>query len=211
MINATKNHHILIAGTSGSGKSTLIRNIIETLKQETDSQFILIDPKRVELMEYKHLPKTLDYANNEDDIYTVLEDAYERMMDRYEVMEEKNQRTSEEPHIFVIVDEMAPLMQGPKRKEYIQWFNQIALLGRAAHVHLILCTQVSTQDVIPACIRDNMENVVCLRQRNAQKYRYLLEQNMPRLPEYGFAYVYTPAMFKPEKVRTEEVWSRING
>lgn len=210
MINPTKNHHMLVAGTSGAGKSTLLRMWIDYLKEQTDVMLVLIDPKKVELMEYEKLPITIDYADDDEKIYDALEAAYTLMETRFEKMKAAGQKVSADDHVFVIVDEMAPLMQGSKRKDYIHWFNQIALLGRAAHVHLILCTQVSTQDVIPACIRDNMENVVCLRQRNQQKYRYLLETNVPRLPEYGYAYVYTPAMFKPEKVKAEDVWSKVN-
>jgi DNA segregation ATPase FtsK/SpoIIIE-like protein len=87
--------------------------------------------------------------------------------------------------------------------------NQITLLGRAAGMHLILCTQVSTQDVIPACIRDNMPNIICLRQRDAGKYRYLLGEFPGRLPNIGKAYVLTPNTEKVEKLDVTSAWDRI--
>ena len=57
--------HILIAGATGSGKSVAINGIISTAlyKAPTEVQFILIDPKRVELVDYKNLPHTVKYAS----------------------------------------------------------------------------------------------------------------------------------------------------
>lgn len=205
-----KNLHTLIAGVSGSGKSTLLRMVLDKIESEADTKFVLIDPKRTELIKYKRSLKTLWYASMPDDISDVLSRVDCLMETRFDRMSEAGQTVSSEDDVFIVVDEMAPLMQGQGRKEYIQLFSKIALLGRAARVHMILCTQVATQDVIPACIRDNMANIVCLRQRDPRKYSYLLGYTPGRLPEYGFAYVFTPDMYdRPEKYRVEDVWERI--
>ena len=53
--------HLLIAGATGSGKSVVINALIYTAlyNHPTDgdggSRFILIDPKRVELVQYKEI------------------------------------------------------------------------------------------------------------------------------------------------------------
>lgn len=204
------NLHTLISGVSGSGKSTLVRTILNQLNSEPDTKFVLIDPKRTELMQYRRSLKTLWYASSEEDIYDVL-CRVECLMDtRFDRMCDQGMTVSDEDHVFVFVDEMAFLMQSNRRKhEYTQLFNRIALMGRGAKVHLVLCTQVATQDVIPACIRDNMANIVCLRQRDAGKYRYLLGDFPGRLPKFGFAYVFTPDMDRPEKVDADKVWNTI--
>lgn len=205
------NLHTLIAGVSGSGKSTLVRTILNQLSLEPDTKFVLIDPKRTELMSYRRSLKTLWYATSMEDIYDTL-CMVECLMDsRFDKMCDKGQTNSDEDHVFVVVDEMAFLMQGRQKRQYVELFNKIALMGRAARVHLILCTQVSTQDVIPACIRDNMANIVALRQRDDGKYRYLLGCAPGRLPKYGFAYVLTPDMGEPERVSTSNVWYKIQG
>lgn len=206
-----KTLNTLIAGVIGSGKSYLENLIIDTVKGRSDVQMVLIDPKHVELYDYKMETNCLWYADEEEAIYDTLCKVYDLMNNRYSAMQAAHVKDSEDPDVIVFVDEMAFLMQSSYRKEYVRMMNQITLLGRAAGIHLVLCTQVSTQDVIPACIRDNMTNIVCLRQRDAGKYRYLLGSAPGRLPMYGYGYVLTPDMARPEKVKAEDIWKKIGG
>lgn len=207
-----QSYNTLIAGVVGSGKSFTENQIIKhMLNLPERAHMVLIDPKKVELQEWKDNPHTLWYADSEDDIYDALMRVYDLMEMRFSRMKVKGLKVTNESHVFVFVDEMAFLMQSRRKKEYVQMFSRICLLGRAARIHLILCTQVSTQDTIPATIRDNMVNIVCLKQRDDQKYRYLLGK-MPStgaLPLIGFAYVLTPAMARPMKVETKDVWKTI--
>lgn len=199
----------LIAGVIGSGKSYCEKLILDALLADGDNQFILIDPKKVELFPYKDRIGVLQYADDDESIYEALCFAYELMQTRFDDMRARGLTATDAPQVFVLVDEMAFIMQGKRKKEYVQMLNQITLLGRAAGIHLILCTQVSTQDVIPACIRDNMPNIICLRQRDAGKYRYLLGEFPGRLPNIGKAYVLTPGMEKVEKMDVASAWNRI--
>lgn len=210
MPNSTMSYNTLIAGVIGAGKSYAEKRIIESLANDSNAQLVLIDPKKVELYEYRLLTNALWYADEEEAIYDTLCKVYDLMETRFSVMREKRQTVTDEPNVFVFIDEMAFLMQSSKKKEYVRMLNQITLLGRAARIHLILCSQVSTQDVIPACIRDNMTNIVCLRQRDAGKYRYLLGSFPGRLPMIGYTYVYTPNMERPEKIDVANVWNTIN-
>lgn len=210
MINNTISYNTLIAGVIGSGKSYTEKTIIESLMQDGKHQFFLVDPKKVELHPYKNRPGVLRYASAENDIYDALCDVFDLMEMRLDDMCNKGLTASDDPHVFVFIDEMAFLMQSSYKKEYVSMMNKITLLGRAAHIHLILCSQVCTQDVIPACIRDNMTNIICLRQRDAGKYRYLLGSMPGRLPLVGYAYVFTPDMERPERVASGDAWTRIN-
>ena len=57
--------HLLIAGATGSGKSVALNGIIYTLltmKTPAHCRFCLIDPKKVELIQYEPLPHTARYA-----------------------------------------------------------------------------------------------------------------------------------------------------
>ncbi len=110
--------HILIAGSTGSGKSVLINTLIYTAlyKAPHRNSFILIDPKRVELIDYKELPHTLIYASEPPDIVTALNAAIDTMEGRYKQMQAERLKKSREGDIFVIVDEFADLMTTQKRQ-----------------------------------------------------------------------------------------------
>jgi len=209
---AANSYNTLIAGTIGSGKSTIENMIIRfMLELQEPSYMVLIDPKRVELQDWKDNKRTLWYANTAEDIYDVLLRVNDLMYLRLDRMNSKGLKESDEPHVFCFVDEMTILMQSKGKKEYAKMFSDICLLGRAAKIHLILCAQNCTQKDIPATIRDNMINIVCLHQRDDGKYRYLLGK-MPAagpLPMYGFAYVSTPWMNRPARVKAEDVWKTI--
>lgn len=209
---AVNSYNTLIGGTVGSGKSTIMNMIIKYMKGLPQKAYmVLVDPKRVELQEYKSDPNTLWYANTPEDIYDVLLRVNDLMNMRLERMADKGLKASDEPDVFVFVDEMTVLMKGKGKKEYANIFGDIVLLGRAARIHLILCAQNCTQKDIPATIRDNMLNIVCLHQRDEGKYRYLLGK-MPAagpLPMYGYAYVSTPWMNRPVRVKASDVWKTI--
>ena len=63
-----KQPHLLIAGATGSGKSVVVNGIIYNLLHDGPSKasLILIDPKRVELAQYKSCPHVLRYASEPD-------------------------------------------------------------------------------------------------------------------------------------------------
>ena len=209
---AANSYNTLIAGTIGSGKSTIENMIIRFMIDLPDKSYmVLIDPKRVELQDWKEHANCLWYANTPEDIYDTLLRVNDLMYLRLDRMNRKSLKESDEPNVFCFVDEMTILMQSKGRKEYAKVFSDICLLGRAARIHLILCAQNCTQKDIPATIRDNMINIVCLHQRDDGKYRYLLGK-MPAagpLPMYGFAYVSTPWMSRPARVKAEDVWKTI--
>ena len=64
-----KSYNTLIAGVIGSGKSYLENLIIQEVRSRSDVQMVLIDPKHVELYEYKADPTCLWYADEEEAIY----------------------------------------------------------------------------------------------------------------------------------------------
>ena len=73
-----KQAHLLIAGASGSGKSVLVNGLICTalyrfpFNARGGAQFILIDPKRVELDPYRNLPHAIGYASEPQDMINLL-------------------------------------------------------------------------------------------------------------------------------------------
>ena len=190
--------HLLIAGATGSGKSVIINALIhEALLRfpfgAGGSRFILIDPKRVELAQWRYMPHTVRYASEPDDMISALFCAMDICEKRYAAMQKANQRKSNDPDLYVIIDEFADLMttQGRTVKPLIQ---RLAQIGRAARVHLIVATQTPIAKVIPTEIKCNFDSRFGLRARSAQDSRNIIDHaELELLPRYGQAVYMTPA------------------
>ena len=202
--------HTLIAGTTGSGKSYTEKLLIDSLPNTT--QLILLDPKRVELRKYKEDPRCIRYANDVYSCLDALKEAERRMDRRYIEMEASDEVLYSGSPIVVVVDEAAALLDcgGADRKDAIQAMYNIAFLGRAAKVYLVLCTQRATHDTVPRKISVNLENVICLRQKKPIDSRELV--GLPdayRFPKYGQCYLSMPDMMRPERMSVEDAVRRI--
>ena len=208
--------HLLIAGASGSGKSVLLNTLIYTAlyKAPHRCQFILIDPKRVELIDYKELPHTAIYASEPHDITAALTYAIKVMEGRYKQMRAARQKKSSEPDIFLIVDEFADLMVTQKREATPQ-IIRLAQLGRAAGIHLIIASQRPTRDIINGAIKVNIDARVALRCPTAQDSRNIINiKGAESLPRVGFGYYLTPETMQPKLIKIpltppEELTARI--
>jgi DNA segregation ATPase FtsK/SpoIIIE-like protein len=174
-LDMLKQPHLLIAGSTGSGKSVLINSLIYTALYHSPAavRLILIDPKRVELVDYKPLPHCIRYASEPGDIGAALVYAVEVMEERYKRMQSARQKKSTEQDIFVIVDEFADFMITQKR-ETIPQIIRLAQLGRAANLHLILATQRPTRDIINGQIKVNLDSRVALRCPTGQDSRNII-------------------------------------
>lgn len=192
--NMLEQPHLLVAGATGSGKSVVINGIITTALFNAPSEvsFILIDPKRVELVDYKYLPHTSFYASEPDDMVRGLQRAMSTIELRYKQMQRAHQKKYTGTELFVIIDELADLMTTNK-KQVMPLLQRIAQVGRAAGVHLICATQCPLAKVIPTEIKVNFDARVGLRTRSAQDSRNILGFNgCENLPRYGQAYYMNP-------------------
>lgn len=194
-----KQPHTLIAGATGSGKSVLINSVIYAglYFAPCEKQFILIDPKRVELIDYKDTPHTLRYASEPADIAAALRYAVGLMENRYRIMQQKRIKQYTGAHIYIFVDEFADLMTTQKR-ETMPLLCRIAQLGRAAGIHLILATQRPTRDIITGQIKVNIDARIALRCPTAQDSRNIINvKGAELLPRYGYGYYLTPETMQP--------------
>lgn len=192
--NMLKNPHLLIAGATGSGKSVIINGLMYTALHLTPyhNQFILIDPKRVELAQYKKLPHTIQYASEPGEIIAALQSAMYITEKRYRTMQANGQRTYSGGAIYVVIDELADLMT-TNRRNVQPLIQRLAQIGRAANVHIIAATQCPIRDVIPTAIKVNFDARIGLRTRSAQDSRNILGVNgCEKLPKYGEGYYMTP-------------------
>lgn len=176
--------HLLIAGATGAGKSVMLHSIICSLLRNntTDSaQLVLIDPKRVELFDYTDSPMLYGGRIYEDvsDAVEVLEELTEVMNDRYIQLKYSHSRNIDEmhnagtmPRIYICIDELSFLMTcDKKRLETV--ISKIGMMGRAAGIHLIVCTQHPDRKTITGTIQANITAVVAMATRTATDSRMI--------------------------------------
>lgn len=178
--------HLLIAGATGSGKSVALNGIITTILMKESpfrAKFVLIDPKKVELIEYANLPHTMKYASEGPDIVHALEWALSETENRFTYMQRNRLKEFDGSHLYVIIDELADLMVSLK-KETLPLLQRLAQIGRAAHVHCICCTQNVLAVTIPTVLKCNFSTILGLRTCNKQQSRYLISsEGCERLPD----------------------------
>jgi len=162
--------HLLVAGATGSGKSVFLNAAICCLlmKHTPDEvRFIMIDPKRVELVIYNNLPHlekshvvvepqeavaALRWLTQEmDSRYKTFAKAGVRNIEGYN---QERQGSDKMPYIVLIIDEVADLMMTAS-DEVERTICRLAQLARATGIHLIVATQRPSVDVITGLIKAN--------------------------------------------------------
>lgn len=180
--------HVVIAGCTGSGKSVLINSMVYSLLtyQPTEKQIVLIDPKRVELYAYKFVPHCIGYASEIPDAIATLRKVCDTMDKRYTAMQSARKKLYEGSDVYVIIDEVADLMLLTKDAEPL--IQRIALLGRAARIHLIMATQNPSRKSLPAAIIQNVSARVALRCNDPIESKQIIGQKgAETLPRHGKA------------------------
>jgi len=171
--------HLLIAGTTGSGKSIFIHNLLISLLMKNTPEtlnLILIDPKRVELINYSDLPHLLmDPVIETKKTLAVFNWLIEEMEERYKLLQETRTRDIDSynqkqitrkqkimPRIILAIDELADLMvtYGSNIESMIIRLTQMA---RATGIHLVLATQRPSVDVVTGLIKANVPNRICFK------------------------------------------------
>ncbi len=195
-LNLAERPHLLIAGATGSGKSVALNGIITSLLM-TESpfrcQFVLIDPKKVELSQFAPLPHVSRYASTAPDIVRSLQWATDETDRRFSCMQRDKINEYNGPHLYVVIDELADLMTTLK-KETLPLLQRLAQIGRAARVHVIACTQNVLAVTIPTVLKCNFSTVLGLRTANKQQSRFLIAEGgcelLPNPKREGKGYGY---------------------
>ena len=163
--------HLLIAGATGSGKTVCLNSIIISLLMHNipdELRFVMIDPKRVELIAFNGVPHLATPVVTEGekavDVLKWLEhemdSRYRRMasvgsqnIERYN----KSSKGAKQMHyLVVVIDELADLMLFKSRSDDVEpLLCRLAQMGRAVGIHLIVATQRPSVDVITGLIKAN--------------------------------------------------------
>lgn len=164
--------HLLIAGATGSGKSVCVNSIIACLLCTTtpdEVQFVMVDPKRVELVNFNGIPHLREPVVVEaDKAVEVLQSAVAEMDRRFRLFAKIGARNVDIynhmvagqpdqerlPYLIIIVDELADLMI-VAAEEVEKAITRLAQMARATGIHLILATQRPSVDVVTGLIKAN--------------------------------------------------------
>lgn len=199
-IDLTFAPHALVAGPTGSGKSVLQRAILLHALQH-DFRLVLIDPKRVELGGYAKYRQVGDVAKSLEDGVHAVQNVHDQMMARYAEMDASGvnhfQRLASPPPVLMLmVDEtfnfLAP--EGIKTEEGKErdalharastLLGEIARLGRAAGVHLVLATQRPDASVLKGELKNNLDaRVAAGRMDTTPSLMVLDSDSATRLPK----------------------------
>jgi S-DNA-T family DNA segregation ATPase FtsK/SpoIIIE len=182
--------HLLIAGTTGAGKSVCVNGIITALLLQNtpeDLQFILVDPKRVELTPYNGLPHlrtpvvtdlerivgVLQWVTREmDERFRKFSTARARDIESYNARLEPGRKKM--PYMVVIIDELADLMMlAPDETEKI--LTRLAAMARATGIHLVIATQRPSTDVITGLIKANFPARIAFAVASSVDSRVILD------------------------------------
>lgn len=169
IIDLAKLPHLLIAGATGSGKSVAINTLLCSMLYcctPTITQFVMIDPKQVELSAYEGLPHlATPIITSATDAVNTLQAVNNAMDKRYKAMARKRTKSGTDagfPWMVIVIDELADLMLVSK-KAVEHSIIRIAQLGRAAGIHLIVATQKPVVSVITGLIQGNIPAKLALQ------------------------------------------------
>lgn len=181
--------HAMIAGSAGSGKSVLLRRCL-VYACAKGYRLALIDPKGRELIRFKNCVNAWGYAEYEQDIVNLLRNLVNEMENRLHGITDPFQSTYIGEHIWVCIDEYADLMCSQYKKEIKTLVQRLAQKGRAALIHVLLCTQRPTADIIDGAIKVNITTRCALHVPTAQDSRNIINYNgAEMLPMHGYAYL----------------------
>lgn len=198
--------HMLIAGTTGSGKSVCMNAIIMGFlytQKPSDLKLVLVDPKMVELSQFKDIPHLMCPVVTEmGKAAAILEWAVNKMDERYELLAEAGcrdiggynalgwdelksrfnpQNELEEakiprklPYMVFVIDELADLMM--TNKEVESSIVRIAQKARAVGIHLILATQRPQANVVTGLIKSNMPGRIAFKVASGMDSRIVMDQ-----------------------------------
>lgn len=184
--------HLLIAGATGQGKSVMINVCVRALAEQNTAdelKFVMIDPKRVELVQFKDLPNLIPpIIYDTEKAIKALYWLIDQMEARYEMFEQAGVRDIKEYRksvgglyrIVVVIDEAADLiLQGRESKDDSDAEKAIIRLaqkGRAAGIHLIVGTQRPSVDVISGLLKANFPTRIAFTTSSRADSQVILDQ-----------------------------------
>ncbi|MFK4926988.1 cell division protein FtsK [Lactococcus garvieae] len=175
-----------IAGNSGSGKSYALTYFLSLLKPISD--LIIIDPKfdtpsrwaRENKVSVIHPEQNRSKSDFVSQINEKLSECLNLIYKRQGILYEKPNH--EFTHLTIVVDEVLALSEGTNKNikdSFFSLLSQIALLGRATKVHLLLISQRFDYNSIPVSVREQLNVLIQIGNINNKTVQFLFPDLNP--------------------------------
>ncbi|MEN9491713.1 MAG: hypothetical protein RJA63_2162 [Pseudomonadota bacterium] len=176
--------HLLVAGTTGSGKSVCLHGMLLSLLQSRSPQqvqWLLIDPKRVELAAYAQVPHLYAPIVTEGpDAVRALQGLVKEMDRREKLLAARSARdwdglgVDAPPRLLVVVEELAALLAQAQEAEAP--LVMLAQKARATGIHLILATQRPDSATFSGLLRSNIPSRIALTVQKSAESKIVLDE-----------------------------------
>jgi hypothetical protein len=198
--------HLLVGGSTGSGKSvflyTLLCAILKTHPNKDDCQILLSSSKREDFVYFEGLPQLVKgrvFADAVEMTELFKHFIYKESERRGELLITARKRDIDAYNLtfkeklaplVVIVDEFADLTDQlssrQERNDFYTPIRKIAQTGRSRGIHLVLCTQRPSADLVPPNIKAQLNGRLALRVNDAIASRMIIDDNgAERLQKHG--------------------------
>ena len=165
-INYDKVTSLAIAGNSGSGKSYALTYLLSVLRNFSD--LIIIDPKFDTPSRWSRehqIPVIHPHENrSKSDFVSEINESLSQCL------------TLIHKHLTIVIDEVLALSEGVNKTikdSFFSLLSQIALLGRATRVHLLLVSQRFDHTTIPVSVREQLNVLIQIGNINKKTTQFL--------------------------------------
>jgi len=189
--------HILVGGSTGSGKTvflfTLLASLIRSHPNKEELKLVLSSAGIEDFIHFEGLPhlingKIIDSAKETVVIIqTVVNEEFEKRAGilsaaRVSNIIEYNRKVEVKDRlapIVVVIDEFADIAdqfsKKAEREEFYSVVRRIVQIGRKRGIHMVLCTQRPSANLVPTDIKAQLNARIALRVNDANSSRMILE------------------------------------
>ena len=172
--------HMLIAGETNSGKSMALSSMLLQLavaNSPKDLNFRLVDPK-TELPPFATLGHTTHFIEARADapiyeqFYNLVDQTMHEAAVRFDLIKDAGEKKlsdakakgklTDVPYVILVMDEVSMLLNPPDaalKKQIMEVITQLANLGRAAGIFLVMATQYPSNATVPNHLREQFSRV----------------------------------------------------
>lgn len=162
-----RHSHVLLTGSAGSGKTSTARTLMGQITQHGWPVWVL-DARRVEFLDFRTWPNVQIVASKVEEQVALVHRAWERMENRYQLIEAGKYSQDDFKPLVVVLDDLATF-----RRNLFEWYAQVkeakdpdapptlaevaALIrmGRSARIHLVLSAPRPDTESLDGEMRSN--------------------------------------------------------